>query len=72
MTENTIAVMIEPVQGEGGVHPATQAFMEGLRKLCDEKGLLLLLDEVADRLGPDRFRDGLHGVRHKAGRRVHG
>ena len=46
VTENTIAVMIEPVQGEGGVHPATQAFMEGLRKLCDEKGLLLLLDEV--------------------------
>ena len=46
VTENTIAIMIEPVQGEGGVYPATQEFMEGLRKLCDEKGLLLLLDEV--------------------------
>lgn len=46
VTENTIAVMIEPVQGEGGVHPATQEFMSGLRKLCDEKGMLLLLDEV--------------------------
>ncbi len=45
-TEDTIAVMIEPVQGEGGVHPATQEFMEGLRKLCDERGMLLLLDEV--------------------------
>lgn len=45
-TENTIAIMIEPVQGEGGVNPATQEFMEGLRKLCDEKGMLLLLDEV--------------------------
>lgn len=45
-TENTIAIMIEPIQGEGGVHPATQEFMQGLRKLCDEKGMLLLLDEV--------------------------
>jgi acetylornithine/N-succinyldiaminopimelate aminotransferase len=45
-TENTIAIMIEPVQGEGGVRPATQEFMEGLRKFCDEKGILLLLDEV--------------------------
>lgn len=46
ITENTIAIMIEPVQGEGGVYPATQEFMTGLRKLCDEKGLLLLLDEI--------------------------
>ena len=46
VTDDTIAIMIEPVQGEGGVHPATQEFMTGLRRLCDEKGLLLLLDEV--------------------------
>lgn len=46
VTENTIAIMIEPVQGEGGVHPATQEFMEGLRKLCDEHDMLLLFDEV--------------------------
>lgn len=46
VNENTIAIMIEPVQGEGGVHPATQEFMQGLREFCDEKGLLLLLDEV--------------------------
>lgn len=46
VTEHTIAIMIEPVQGEGGVVPATKEFMLGLRKLCDEKGLLLLLDEV--------------------------
>ena len=45
-TEDTIAIMVEPVQGEGGVHPATQEFMQGLRKLCDERGMLLLLDEV--------------------------
>lgn len=46
VTENTIGIMIEPVQGEGGVHPATREFMQGLRKLCDESGILLLLDEV--------------------------
>ncbi len=45
-TDNTIAIMVEPVQGEGGVHPATPEFLKGLRKFCDEKGLLLLLDEV--------------------------
>lgn len=44
--ENTIGIMVEPVQGEGGVHPATQEFLRGLRELCDERGLLLLLDEV--------------------------
>lgn len=46
ITDKTIAIMIEPVQGEGGVHPATKEFMTGLRKLCDERGLLLCLDEV--------------------------
>lgn len=46
ITDNTIGIMIEPVQGEGGVNPATMEFMTGLRKLCDEKGILLLLDEV--------------------------
>ena len=45
-TENTIAIMVEPVQGEGGVHPATPEFLRGLRRLCDERGMLLLLDEV--------------------------
>ena len=46
VNDNTIAIMIEPVQGEGGVNPATDEFMHGLRQFCDEKGLLLLLDEV--------------------------
>ena len=45
-TENTIAIMIEPVQGEGGVHPATMEFMKGLREFCDENDMLLLIDEV--------------------------
>ena len=46
ITENTIAIMVEPVQGEGGVYAATAEFLTALRKLCDEKGLLLLLDEI--------------------------
>jgi len=46
VTKDTIAIMIEPIQGEGGVIPATEEFMKGIRALCDEKGILLLLDEV--------------------------
>ncbi|MCR5214873.1 MAG: aspartate aminotransferase family protein [Eubacterium sp.] len=45
-TDDVIAIMVEPVQGEGGVYPASQEFMSGLRELCDKKGMLLLLDEV--------------------------
>jgi acetylornithine/N-succinyldiaminopimelate aminotransferase len=46
VTENTIGIMLEPVQGEGGVRPATKEFMTGIRKLCDEKGILLMIDEI--------------------------
>ena len=45
-TKDTIAIMVEPVQGEGGVIPATKEFLQGLRKLCDERNMLLLFDEV--------------------------
>ncbi len=38
--------MLEPVQGEAGVRPATRAFLQALRELCDERGLLLIFDEV--------------------------
>ena len=44
--DDVIAVMIEPVEAEGGVYPATQEFITGLRELCDKKGMLLLFDEV--------------------------
>ena len=44
--DETAGFMLEPVQGEGGIMPATQEFMEGLRALCDDHGLLLILDEV--------------------------
>lgn len=45
-TENTIGIMIEPVQGEGGVYPASEEFVKGLREFCDERGILLLFDEI--------------------------
>jgi acetylornithine/succinyldiaminopimelate/putrescine aminotransferase len=43
---DTCAVFVEPVQGEGGYHPATLEFMRGLRRLCDENAALLVLDEI--------------------------
>lgn len=46
VTDQTIAILVEPIQGEGGVVPATVEFMQGLRALCDDKGLLLLIDEI--------------------------
>ncbi|HJH23941.1 MAG TPA: acetylornithine transaminase [Paenalcaligenes hominis] len=49
--ETTVAVMLEPIQGEGGVIPADPAFMQALRALCDEKGLLLIVDEVQSGMG---------------------
>lgn len=45
------AVLIEPVQGEGGVVPATTAYLQGIRRLCDERGLLMMVDEVQTGLG---------------------
>jgi predicted acetylornithine/succinylornithine family transaminase len=47
----TIAILVEPVQGEGGIHITTAAFLNGLRKLCTENGLLLLFDEIQCGLG---------------------
>jgi acetylornithine/N-succinyldiaminopimelate aminotransferase len=43
---DTAAFLLEPIQGEGGILPATPEFLTGLRRLCDEQGLLLILDEV--------------------------
>ncbi len=46
VTENTAGFLIEPVQGEGGVRPASQPFMQGLRDICNERDMMLVLDEV--------------------------
>ena len=47
----TVAIMLEPVQGEGGIHLATKEFLSGLRRLCDQQHLLLLFDEIQCGLG---------------------
>jgi acetylornithine/N-succinyldiaminopimelate aminotransferase len=49
--EKTVGIMLEPVQGEGGVNPATPEFMRGLRALCDKHKLLLICDEVQTGVG---------------------
>ncbi|CAB4612322.1 unannotated protein [freshwater metagenome] len=45
------AVLLEPIQGEGGVHPASAEYFEGVRRLCDERGLLMIVDEIQTGLG---------------------
>jgi acetylornithine/N-succinyldiaminopimelate aminotransferase len=47
----TAAVLMEPIQGEGGIHPADDAYLTGLRRLCDAKGLVLVLDEIQTGFG---------------------
>ncbi|NVM20504.1 MAG: aspartate aminotransferase family protein [Desulfobacterales bacterium] len=51
VTGQTCAVMLEPIQGEGGVLCPSQGYLEGLRKLCDKEGLLLIFDEVQTGMG---------------------
>ncbi len=51
ITPDTAAIMIEPIQMEGGVRVPPKAFMQGLRQLCDDHGLLLVLDEVQSGMG---------------------
>ncbi|MDU8911810.1 aspartate aminotransferase family protein [Aestuariicoccus sp. MJ-SS9] len=51
ITDTTAAILIEPVQGEGGIRPLPDQCLKGLRALCDEKGILLILDEVQCGMG---------------------
>ena len=51
ITDKTVGIMLEPVQGEGGVIPATREFMQGLRALCDKHNLLFIVDEVQSGCG---------------------
>jgi len=51
INDKTVAIMLEAVQGEGGVTPATEEFMKGVRALCDEKNLLMICDEVQAGMG---------------------
>lgn len=49
--DETCAVLVEPIQAEGGVHVATDDFLQGLRKLCDDRGVLLVFDEIQVGMG---------------------
>jgi len=51
ITDKTVAVMLELVQGEGGINVASRDFVLGLRKICDEKNLILIIDEVQTGIG---------------------
>lgn len=51
ITDNTCAILMETIQGEGGIYPATKEFMEGVRALCDEHDILLILDEIQCGMG---------------------
>ena len=51
ISDKTCAIIMETVQGEGGIYPADPEFLTGVRKLCDEKGILLILDEIQCGMG---------------------
>jgi len=51
VTDKTTAIMLEPIQGEGGVHVADQAYLKSLRELCTQKDILLIFDEVQTGMG---------------------
>lgn len=51
VTEETAAIILEVVQGEGGVYPATPEYIEAARRICDERGALLIVDEIQTGLG---------------------
>lgn len=51
VNDKTCAILVEPVQGEGGLFPAEEGFLKGLRELCDEKDILLIFDEIQCGMG---------------------
>lgn len=51
LTDKTCAILLETVQGEGGLIPATEEFLRGVRSLCDERGILMILDEIQCGMG---------------------
>ena len=51
VNEKTCAVILEPIQGEGGIFPADPAFLAGIRQICDEKDILLIFDEIQCGMG---------------------
>ncbi|MDO4976397.1 MAG: aspartate aminotransferase family protein [Eubacteriales bacterium] len=65
ITDTTCGIICEVVQGEGGIYPAKKEFLEGLRKVCDEKDIILIFDEVQCGMGRcgSMFAHDLYGVK---------
>lgn len=65
VNDKTCAIILETVQGEGGIHPATQEFLRGVRKICDDNDILLILDEIQCGMGRtgNWFACDAYGVR---------
>lgn len=55
VNEKTCAIIMETIQGEGGIYPATEEFLKGVRKICDENDILLILDEIQCGMGRTGF-----------------
>lgn len=65
VTDKTCAIILEPVQGEGGIYPATQEFLQGVRQICDEQDILLIFDEIQCGMGRTgkMFAYGHYGIK---------
>lgn len=51
ITDKTCGILLEPIQGEGGIYPASKEFMQGIKKVCEEKDILLIFDEIQCGMG---------------------
>ena len=73
VTDKTCGIILETIQGEGGIYPATEEFLKGVRKICDENDILLVLDEIQCGMGRSGYmfawQDRRHG--HLRRRKVH-
>ncbi len=67
MDDHTCAVVVEPIQGEGGVTAATPAFLQGLRELCDQHQALLVFDEVQCGMGRTGSLFAIYALRRDPG-----
>ena len=67
ITDKTCAIIMETVQGEGGIYPATKEFLQGVRDLCDEHDILLILDEIQCGMGKNGKTVRMAGLRRTAG-----
>ncbi|MBR3638928.1 MAG: aminotransferase class III-fold pyridoxal phosphate-dependent enzyme, partial [Lachnospiraceae bacterium] len=61
VTDKTCAIIMETIQGEGGIYPADESFIKGVRALCDEKRILLILDEIQCGMGRSGFMYAYQG-----------